>query len=117
MHRFTAVAVGCFFAVAGWLFAGVEPEFPYKALVASEQLYVRSGPGQEFYPTARLRRGQEVEVFRHEPTGWCAIRPPEGSFTWLSGRCLKLSQDGLAVVTEEGASARVGGRLQRRPQR
>ena len=111
MHRFTAVAVCCFFAVAGLSFAGVEPEFPYKALVSSDQLYVRSGPGQEYYPTGRLRRGQEVEVFRHEPTGWCAIRPPEGSFTWILGRSLKLSQDGLAVVAEEGASARVGSRF------
>jgi hypothetical protein len=111
MHRLIAVALGWFFVVADLSLAGVEPDFPYKARVTSEQLYVRSGPGQEFYPTGRLRRGQEVEVFRHEPTGWCAIRPPEGSFTWISGRCLKPSQDGLAVVTEEGASARVGSGL------
>ena len=76
MHRFIAVAGCCFFAVAGLSFAGVEPEFPYQAVVSSDQLYVRSGPGQEYYPTGRLRRGQEVEVFRHEPTGWARFARP-----------------------------------------
>ena len=53
--------------------------FPYKATVASEDVYVRSGPGQNYYPTDKLKRGQEVEVYRHDPGGWCAIRPVEGA--------------------------------------
>ena len=103
MGRFTAVVLCCIFAGAGPSFAAVESGFPYKAVVVSDQLYVRSGPGQEYYPTGRLRRGQEVEVFRHEQTGWCAIRPPKGSFAWISGRSLNLKANGLAVVVEEGA--------------
>ena len=76
--------------------------FPYKATVASEDVYVRSGPGQNYYPTEKLKRGQQVEVYRHDPGGWCAIRPVEGSFTWVSGRFLKPTGNHLAVVTEEG---------------
>jgi uncharacterized protein YraI len=91
--------------------ANGEPTFPYKTLVAADDVYVRSGPGQNYYPTDKLRRGQEVEVYRHDPGGWCAIRPVEGSFTWVSGRFLRPTEDHLAVITEEGVSARVGSRF------
>jgi hypothetical protein len=76
-----------------------------------DDVYVRSGPGQNYYPTDKLKRGQEVEVYRHDPGGWCAIRPVDGSFTWVSGRYLKPTDDNLAVVTEDGVSTRVGSRF------
>ncbi len=85
--------------------------FPYKAYVAVDDVYVRSGPGQNYYPTDKLKRGQEVEVYRHDPGGWCAIRPVDGSFTWVAGRYLKPTSGHLAVVTEDGVSARVGSRF------
>jgi hypothetical protein len=91
--------------------ASGEPNFPYKAAVTGEDVDVRSGPGQTFYPTDKLRRGQQVEVYRHAPGGWCAIRPVDGSFTWVSGRYLSPTRNGLAVVTEEGIAARVGSQL------
>ena len=37
----------------------------------------------------KLKRGAEVEVYRHDPGGWCAIRPVEGSFSWVSARYVK----------------------------
>jgi SH3-like domain-containing protein len=91
--------------------ASGDQTFPYKTCVAAEDVYVRSGPGQNYYPTDKLRRGQEVEVYRHDPGGWCAIRPVDGSFSWVSGRFLKPTEDNLAVVTDEGVSVRVGSRF------
>ena len=91
--------------------ASGEQEFPYTTIVSAEDVYVRSGPGRNYYPTAKLRRGQKVEVYRHDPGGWCAIRPVEGSFTWVSGRYLKPTDDNLAVVASDGVSARVGSRF------
>ncbi len=88
-----------------------EQSFPYKSYVATEDVYVRSGPGQNYYPTDKLKRGQEVEVWRHDPGGWCAIRPVDGSFTLVASRYLKPTEGGLAVVTEDGVSARVGSRF------
>lgn len=88
-----------------------EPNFPYKATITTDDVNLRSGPGQNYYATDTLRRGQEVEVYRHDPGGWCAIRPIAGSFTWVSGRFLKPTRDRLGVVTEENVSARVGSRL------
>lgn len=88
-----------------------EPAFPYKAFVNSDDVYIRSGPGQSYYPTDKLKAGQEVEVYRHDPGGWYAIRPPEGSFSWVSDRFLKPGAEGLAVVTDDRVAARVGSRF------
>jgi len=75
MHRFTAVALGCFFAVTGLSLAGVEPDFPYKALVSSDQLYVRSGRGAGVLPNrpassrsgGRGFFGTSQRLVRHSP--------------------------------------------------
>ena len=85
-----------------------EQTFPYKAYVAADDVYVRSGPGKNYYPTSKLSAGDVVEVYRHDPGGWYAIRPPKGSFTWISSRFLKPSGDGLAEVASANVSARVG---------
>jgi len=87
------------------------PQFPYKAFVNADEVYVRSGPGEDYYPTDKLRLGQEVEVYRHDPGGWFAVRPPEGSFTWVSARYLDSSKRGVSRVTGEGVAARVGSRF------
>jgi len=86
-------------------------EFPYRAYINADDVYVRSGPGQSYYPTDKLKIGQEVEVYRHDPGGWYAIRPPEGSFSWVSGRYLAAGVENLAVVTEDRVAARVGSRF------
>jgi SH3-like domain-containing protein len=71
------------------LAAAAEDEFPYPALVFVETAEVRCGPGDEFYVTGKLKRGVEVEVYRHEANGWMAIRPPAGSFSWIPARSLR----------------------------
>jgi SH3-like domain-containing protein len=91
--------------------ANAQPTFPYKASAVADDVFVRSGPGQNYYATDKLKRGQQVEVYRHDPGGWCAIRPIDGSFTWVSGRFLKPTKHRLAVVTEENVAARVGTRF------
>ncbi|MBN1590983.1 MAG: SH3 domain-containing protein [Pirellulales bacterium] len=85
--------------------------FPYQAYVTADDVYVRSGPGQTYYPTDKLKAGQVVEVYRHDPGGWCAVRPPKDSFTWVSTRHLKPLGDGLAQVTTPRVAARVGSRF------
>lgn len=90
---------------------GAERSFPYKAYITANDVHVRSGPGQSYYPTDKLRMGQEVEVYRHDPGGWYAIRPPKGSFSWVSSRWLEMGDDGLASVIGDRVAARVGSRL------
>ncbi len=83
-------------------------EFPYTAYVNSGDVYVRSGPGRDYYPTDKLQKGQKVDIYRHDPGGWYAIRPPHGSFAWVSRRHIELDSDGTATVTTPRAVARVG---------
>lgn len=91
--------------------ATAEQPFPYTAYVTSDEVYVRSGPGDNYYPTDRLKAGTPVEVYRHDPGGWYAIRPPKDSFSWVSSRYLHLEGNNLATVTEERVAARVGSRF------
>lgn len=80
---------------------------PYTAYINTDEVYVRSGPGKNYYPTQKLQRGDQVEVYRHDPGGWFAIRPPEGSFSWISGEYVK-SEDGQGTVIGDRVVARVG---------
>ena len=82
--------------------------FPYTAWITDDDVYVRSGPGESYYPTSKLHTGDKVEVYRHDPGGWYAIRPVEGSLAWISGRYLEVGEDGLGTITGDRVAARVG---------
>ena len=89
-------------------------EFPYSAKVVVPQAEVFSGPGRQHYPTDRLTAGQSVEVHRVEPGGWCAIRPPAGSFSWVESRFLAAApgQDvAILRVTADDVPSYIGSRL------
>jgi hypothetical protein len=63
-----------------------DDDFPYHAYVAVDGAEVVSGPGHRYYATDRLSRGVKVEVYREEASGWLAIRPPAGSFSWIDAQ-------------------------------
>jgi hypothetical protein len=79
--------------------------------VTVEMAEVRAKPSDkpEIYVTNRLRRGQPVEVVGEEEGGWLAIRPPEGSFSYINTRFLRhLSPDmPNHVVQLDGVSVEV----------
>ncbi|MCO6455162.1 MAG: hypothetical protein J5I93_07670, partial [Pirellulaceae bacterium] len=60
-----------------------------EAYVSRDQAPVRSGPGSEFYATDHLGRGTRLEVYRRDPGGWLAIRPPENSHSLVPLRQLR----------------------------
>ncbi|HEX6963658.1 MAG TPA: hypothetical protein VF175_17460, partial [Lacipirellula sp.] len=47
----------------------------------------------------------------HDGEGWCAIRPPEGSFSLAPAHQLRILDSRTAEVTGSGVVARVGSRL------
>jgi hypothetical protein len=69
------------------------------------------------YATNRLHRGDKVEVVVEGAGGWLAIRPPQGSFSWINNGLLQplTSNQNMFVVAPEGAVAevRVGSALLR----
>lgn len=86
--------------------------FPYTADVSLDEVEVRCGPAWEYYPTMRLKRGAKVEVYRHEPGGWLAIRPPQGSFSWIPARQVERASGArTGKVLIDGAVAWVGSDL------
>lgn len=100
-----------FCANAEWAMAQVD--VPYAASVIVNDAALRSGPGVDYYAVDLLPRGSNVEVYKNIE-GWCAIRPPEGSFSWVPARHLRLGASGkIAEVIEPKAIAWIGSNLSR----
>ena len=91
-------------------------EFPYEANVIADEALVHSGPGEVHYPTDQLSKGTLVEVYRHDPGGWCAIRPIVGSFSMVPMESIEVLEEGVGRVTKAGAPAWVGTRLGSAPE-
>lgn len=108
MQRQVVTIVACLWATAA---VAAQPSTPYKAYVVVEEAYVRSGPGEGFYPTEKVRFGREVEVYQRDAAGWCAIRPLEESFSWVPSWDIRLGDDGLAEVATESVGARIGSQF------
>ena len=86
-------------------------EFPYQALVSKDNALVRSGPGKVHYGTQKLPAGQVVEVYRHDPDGWCAIRPVEGSFCIIPESTVEIIGEGVGEIKLAGTTPFVGTKL------
>jgi hypothetical protein len=82
---------------------------PDVRFVITDTAEVRCGPSLQMYPTNVLRKGDKVEVQVEGTTGWLAIRPPRGSFSWVNTRFLQAVGPGqpIHVVAPEGAVAEV----------
>ncbi len=73
---------------------GQSQEFsPYPAVITHDQTPVHSGPARVHYATDYLRAGETIEVWRHDPGGWCAIRPPDTSFSWVVKKHVTITDD------------------------
>jgi hypothetical protein len=83
-------------------------DFPYSAYIATDKTEVVAGPGHRFYATDRLARGTKVEVYREEASGWLAIRPPEGSFSWVPADFVERLEDDKLGRVKQAAGAWVG---------
>jgi hypothetical protein len=89
--------------------AGQGDQYPATWYVAVDDAPVHSGPGQPFYATQHLAWGTKVEVYRQENDRWVAIRPPEGSFSWVAAEAVESTDDPTLVrVKVDGAATRVG---------
>lgn len=87
---------------------------PYTASVISAKAVVRSGAGLEFYETDKLAKGDQVEVHRHDSDGWCAVRPPAGSFSWVPARYVKVGSPQVPANVggiEKRVASRIGSNL------
>ena len=87
---------------------------PVTVPVAADHLYLRCGPGDDFYPTERLVAGTEVEVWSIDASGYCAVRPVKGGFSWVLARDVQAeakSDPTTGIVVTDATVARVGSQL------
>lgn len=87
---------------------------PYQATVTTASASVFSGPGEQYYVAAELPTGAAVEVYQETASGFCAVRPPEGSFSWITATDIRIDEDGIGEVTRDQAPSRVGSLLHAR---
>jgi hypothetical protein len=107
MRAFAIVAV-LISSLSGQFAAAQIKNFPYEAKVVVDEVFIRSGAGDSYYPTQKLPRESVVTVHRHDPGGWYMIDPPEGSFSWMPERFVKRMNDTEGEVAEESVIAFVG---------
>jgi hypothetical protein len=108
MRIMVAILPGLIFALSPDSVVGQIREFPYQAVVVKDDVLVRSGGNDEYYPTMRLQRDMIVTVKRHDTGGWYMIAPPEGSFNWIPARYVDQTDDRSGVITEDHVIAFVG---------
>ena len=99
----------CFVSCIGVCINSSAQSVPYAGFINSDQIAVRSGPGRVHYATAYLEQGESVEVWRHDPGGWCAVRPPGNSYSLVPVRQVEMhQQSNVGRIKDEGALAWVG---------
>jgi uncharacterized protein YgiM (DUF1202 family) len=78
------------------------PDVPYIAQVVGNNIYVRSGPSTAYYPCSKLNEPAQVTVMDHKYNKWAQILPPEGSFSWIAKKYVRLdaSNPGIGIVTD-----------------
>jgi hypothetical protein len=80
--------------------------FPYTAEITGNDIYVRSGPGTNFYHCGKLNTGDKVKVVGKQ-FSWCRIVPPAGSFSWISMQYVDIAPNDQTVGTVTGDNVRV----------
>jgi len=80
--------------------------FPYTAEITGNDVYVRSGPGTNFYHCGKLNAGEKVKVVDKQ-FSWSRIVPPAGSFSWISMQYVDVAPNDQTVGIVNGDNVRV----------
>lgn len=83
----------------------------FSGVINSSAVYVRSGPGENYYPTMKLDKGVAVTVVGIK-FDWLKIVPPEGSFSYVAKAYVEKRGDGsIGRVTKPDLNVRAGSDL------
>jgi uncharacterized protein YgiM (DUF1202 family) len=84
---------------------------PVPCVVNADAVVVRSGPGENYYPTMKLDKGAKVTVVGHK-FGWLKVIPPEGSFSYIGKAFVARNGDGTTgKLTNNDVRVRAGSSL------
>lgn len=95
--------------------ATVSPEVPnakfnFVGEVSGNNVYIRSGPSDSYYPTSKLQKGNRVTV-RGAKFDYLKIEPPEGSFSYVGKAYVERRGDGSVGRVTTAANVRTGSDL------
>lgn len=92
--------------------AVIVPSFPYMAEIIGEDVYVRSGPGTNYYNSGKVNNGDQVKVVSWQ-FSWSCIVPPAGSFSWIYIPYVSIDPDspGTGIVTGDNVRVYAGSDL------
>lgn len=118
LARVTGVALSVLFASTApvWAQDVVAPEvensrYSFSGVINSSAVFVRSGAGENFYPTMKLDKGAAVTVvgIRFD---WLKITPPDGSFAYVAKAFVEQRGDGSVGRLSKGdVRVRAGSNL------
>ncbi len=81
------------------------------AQVNADGVYIRSGAGDNYYPTTKLNKGTDVTVVGAK-FDWLKIVPPQGSFSYVAKAFVDKQADGkTGVVNRDDVNVRAGSEL------
>jgi uncharacterized protein YgiM (DUF1202 family) len=88
--------------------AAKSPE-PYVAEAVGNDVFIRSGPGTNFYQCGKLYAGDRVQVITTKD-GWSCVIPPAGSFSWVSMQYVSINLDNptMGIITGDNVGVYAG---------
>ena len=83
--------------------------FPYIAEITGDDVYIRSGPGTNYYRCGKLNKADRVKVIGSQ-FSWTRIVPPVGSFSWISKQYVSIDPNnpGVGIVTGDAVRVYAG---------
>ena len=78
--------------------------------INADAVYVRSGAGDNYYPTMKLNTGTEVTVVGVK-FDWLKILPPQGSFCYVAKAFVDKGAGDVGTVNREDVNVRAGSAL------
>ncbi|MHC4743149.1 MAG: SH3 domain-containing protein [Planctomycetota bacterium] len=88
------------------------PSFPFMAEITGDDVYVRSGPGTNYYNSGKANKGDKVKVVSRQFSWYCIV-PPAGSFSWIYVPYVTIDPDtpGTGIVTGDDVRVYAGSDL------
>ncbi|MEN6428166.1 MAG: SH3 domain-containing protein [Phycisphaerales bacterium] len=85
------------------------PAEPYVAEATGNDVFIRSGPGTNFYQCGKLYAGDRVQVINAQ-LGWSCIVPPPGCFSWVSMQYVSINLENptMGIITGDNVGVYAG---------
>jgi uncharacterized protein YgiM (DUF1202 family) len=79
---------------------------PYVAEIIADDVYIRSGPGTNYYQCGKLNNTDKVKVVGSQ-FSWSRIVPPAGCFSWISKQYVSVDPNNPTIGTVTGNAVHV----------